>query len=381
MLPRMNNSPRDYALIGHLDSFARYRWFFSQLRETDKEALSDAELRSYINAMPPSRVAEIYPVEGALGRSVRGCYIDCYFDPESLEDLSYMRLALRKVKKACELAARLGVGIVSLGGFTSILGELSKESHPLVIGRTSFTTGNTLTCYATLQGIIEMTGRRGRNIEDARVLVIGATGDIGSGCTRWLNGRVRHLDLIARDLNRLEEFVGSLPSTRTAIKTHQDLTPAASKADIVIAVANTLSNVFDPSIFDPGAVICDVGYPKNFKTQNGSDGPVIFYGGMVRGPGEGKVDPSFLMEELYPDLDVIQGCLAEAALLAMAGRMEPFSYGRGNITPEKIDEIGSLFRAQGFSVARPHNEHGYLYPEDSVAPYAKEERFYTTPVI
>lgn len=376
----MNNCSRNYALIGHLDSFARYRWFFNQLRETDKESLSDTELRSYINAMPPSRVAEIYPVEGSLGRSVRGCYIDCYFDPESLNDLSYMRLALRKVKKGCELAARLGVGIVSLGGFTSILGELSRESHPLVIDQTAFTTGNTLTCYATLQGTIEMVERRGRNLEEERVLIIGATGDIGSGCTRWLNGRVRRLDLVARDFNRLERFIDDLPSTKTLIKAHRDINSIASQADIVIAVANTLSNVFDPSIFDPQAIICDVGYPKNFKTRSKSGGPIIFYGGMIKGPGEGKVEPSFLMNELYPDLDVIQGCLGEAPLLAMADRMEPFSYGRGNITPEKIDEIGALARAHGFSVAPPHNDNGYLYPEDLPISKMKEERFYTNTI-
>ena len=360
----MPNSHRDYALIGHLDSFARYRWLFDQLREPDSKPMEDEQLRAYIRAMPPSRVAEILPVEGVRGGPLRGCYIDCYFDPTSLNDPHEMRVALSKVMKGCELAARLGVGVASLGGFTSILGELSRSSGPLIIDRTAFTTGNTLTCYAVLNGTRQMAERRSIDFAGARVLVIGASGDIGSGCTRWLNGRVAHLDLVAQNFRRLQRFMASLPETRTTIEAHEDVRAPARSADIVIGVASTFSCVFDPRIFAPKAIICDVGYPNNFKSIDSCDGPIVFRGGMIRAPAVSDIEPGFFMSELYPNSDIIQGCLAEAPLLALARRREPFSHGRGNITPEKIDEIGSLAKDYGFSVAPPYSAHGYLYPEE-----------------
>src|SRR5688572_21834043 len=122
---------RDYALIGHLDSFEKYRWLFTRLREEGKteelEGISDELLASYLRGMPPSRAAEILPAKGKVGDPVTGCYIECYFNPEELDDAGARNRAMRKVEKACQVAARLGVKVASLGGFTSILGELSRD--------------------------------------------------------------------------------------------------------------------------------------------------------------------------------------------------------------------------------------------------------------
>jgi hypothetical protein len=52
-----------------------------------------------------------------------------------------------------------------------------------------------------------------------------------------------------------------------------------------------------------------------------------------------------------PTLNVIYGCFAEAIILALEKRYENFSFGRGNIIPEKIDEIRSLGRIHGFEVS------------------------------
>jgi fatty aldehyde-generating acyl-ACP reductase len=374
---------RDFALLGHLDSLARYHWFFGKLRgvgqtrlsaeqvrlprdpgpnRVGQEMLSEKELEPYLKGMPPSRVAEILPVRGARGEEVRGCYIDCYFNPADLADPAKQKHAIRKVEQGCELAARLGVRIVSLGGFTSILGELSRPITQ--IDNTIFTTGNTLTTYSIVKTAEDVAARTGLELASARVVVIGASGDIGSGVSRWFNGRVGRLDLLARNVRRLDRFAETLPETQTAVFCFgEDALPSiAPHADICISVASTFSAAFDPSMFSNRAIICDAGYPKNVRVKDGA-GPLVFHGGMMRLPAVPKMEPGDLMEEIYPFSDVSHGCLAEGVLLAMARRHEPFSQGRGNITPERIAELGALAEDFGFTPAPAYNSHGLLFEE------------------
>ena len=52
-----------------------------------------------------------------------------------------------------------------------------------------------------------------------------------------------------------------------------------------------------------------------------------------------------------PDSGVIYGCFAEAIILSLEKRYENFSFGRGLITIEKIDEIRQLGLKHGFKVS------------------------------
>ena len=45
------------------------------------------------------------------------------------------------------------------------------------------------------------------------------------------------------------------------------------------------------------------------------------------------------------------GCFCEVIILALEHRFENFSYGRGNITLEKIDEMRQLAVKHGFELA------------------------------
>jgi fatty aldehyde-generating acyl-ACP reductase len=373
----MSSSPRDFALIGHLDSFARYRWFFDKLRAKERAPIEPDDLRNYLDGMPASRAGEIPEFVDRRGNLQRGCYIDCYFEPERLGEPGYQRRAIRKVRAGCELAAKLPVKVAALGGFTSILGELSSE--PLSrIGDTYFTTGNTLTCWAVLQGALDVAKRVGITPKDARVLVIGASGDIGTGCVRWLNGRVRHLDLVARTLPRLQKLAAGLTPTRTSVSFGDDVSSAAPEADIVISVASTLKGSFDVAQFRSHAVIADAGYPKNVVVRAEAGGPAIFHAGMMQLPVRVETDPDWLRTEVYPRENAIHGCLAEGFVLAMSRRYEPYSSGRGNITPERIDEIGGLALDLGFGLAEHFNAAGPLFatpPKASSADLAVSECF------
>ncbi len=75
--------------------------------------------------------------------------------------------------------------IVSLGGFSSILLEGRMDilpAHP----ETAFTTGNTLTVALIVRGIERALDLGGRELRESNVLIVGASGDVGSGCARYL---------------------------------------------------------------------------------------------------------------------------------------------------------------------------------------------------
>jgi len=49
-----------------------------------------------------------------------------------------------------------------------------------------------------------------------------------------------------------------------------------------------------------------------------------------------------------PSPDVCYGCFCEVIILALERRFENYSYGRGNITLEKMDEIRKMAYKHGF---------------------------------
>ena len=66
----------------------------------------------------------------------------------------------------------------------------------------------------------------------------------------------------------------------------------------------------------------------------------------------------------HPFPDVVHGCLLEGMALALEGRFEPFSQGRGHITPERVEEIEEIAARHGIYLAPLYNADGPL--EDSL---------------
>ena len=101
--------------------------------------------------------------------------------------------------------------MVSLGGFSSILIEGNFDQLPPG-DHTVFTTGNTLTVAFIVQGIEKMCAQQGRDLRRSTLLVVGATGDVGSGCVRCLAPKVRRVLLYARNAERLRRLAAELES-------------------------------------------------------------------------------------------------------------------------------------------------------------------------
>ena len=343
----------DFALIVHPDSWSTAAAVMSALRGPQRPPIPMEDLRQILPWIPPRPVSRIN-VASSQGRHTRGTYIDTFIPPDRLEG-KFLRENLARVREAAECAVREGARIVALGGFSSILLEGRTDFLPAHSG-TSFTTGNTLTVALIIRGIERAVELAGRRLSDLRVLVIGASGDVGSGCARYLAPQVRQLLLCARNPERLRRFATEFSGLSRSVDADCDLSRLAAKADVVICAASTTSPLDLPTLRSD-AIVCDAGYPKNLLPR---DGGTTFFGGFGQAC-DIKLDPDLLgIIYPYPVANIAHGCLLEAIALALENRFEPFSQGRGQIVPERVAEIWQIAQRHGIGLPPLFNSEGLV---------------------
>ncbi|WP_320674337.1 long-chain acyl-[acyl-carrier-protein] reductase [Prochlorococcus sp. MIT 1341] len=332
-----------FGLIGHSTSFEDAR---RKAHDLGYDHIAKGDLDVWCSA--PPQLVEHVEVESAVGKKITGAYIDSCFVPEML---SRFKTARRKVLNAMELAQKKGIDISALGGFTSIIFEnfnLLQHQHvrSTMLDWKRFTTGNTHTAWVICRQL-EINGPLlGIDLANARVAVVGATGDIGSAVCRWLANRtgVKELSLVARQKEPLMKLRSELHGGEI-----ESLEEALPKADAVVWVASLPKTLeIDSKSLKSPCLMIDGGYPKNLGVKFSGSGVHILNGGIV----EFFKDIGWSMMELA-EMDKPQrqmfACFAEAMLLEFEDCYTNFSWGRNNITLEKMDFIGEASVKHGFS--------------------------------
>lgn len=344
-----------FALIGHLDSWEKTAAVVRSLRGADRGPISARDVREIVPFLPPRTVCRV-TVFSRDGSRAQGVYVDAFLSPDRLEE-GAPREKIHRIREAASYARREGAPVAALGGFSSIVLEGNVDLLP-DHDDVAFTTGNTLTVAYIVKAVERACALAGRPLRSQRILILGATGDVGSGCARYLLLRAGGLLLCARNAHRLRRLQRSLASGSAAVSISTEPEEFLPEADFVIAAASLSSPRFSLRSVRPDAIVCDAGYPKNILTE-GDSGPVVFFGGMGQALGGLRLDPD-LMSVLapHPAPNVVQGCLLEGMLLALEGRFESYSRGRGNISPERVDEIWALAEKHGFVLAPFFNDEG-----------------------
>ncbi len=229
----------------------------------------------------------------------------------------------RRLDQAVRDAAAQGAQIVGLGAFTKVVGDAGVT----VARRASIpvTTGNSLTIAATLE-TAKLTARRmgWADLSHAKAMVVGATGSIGSVCSRLLAAAVRDVVLVSIEPDRLtalkQKILEETPGAHVELGTTTKRW--VGDCDLIVTATSAFGQrVLDVSQCKPGAVILDVALPPDISAEEAATRPdvLVVESGEVLIPG--PVEFSF-------DIGLPQGvayaCLAEAALLAMEGRFESF---------------------------------------------------------
>ncbi|MEI6828341.1 MAG: long-chain acyl-[acyl-carrier-protein] reductase [Synechococcaceae cyanobacterium ELA445] len=331
-----------FGLIGHSSSFEEARL---KARTLGYEEYADGDLDMWCSA--PPQLLETIQVTSATGATIEGSYIDSCFVPEML---SRFKTARRKVLNAMELAQKSGLDITALGGFTSIIFENFKLLQFQQIRSTTlqwerFTTGNTHTAWVICQQVEANAPMVGIDLSQAKVAVVGATGDIGSAVCRWLRHRtgVAELLLVARQAQPLLDLQQELGGGRIL-----ELQEALGQADVVVWVASLPQTLaIDAERLPKPCLMIDGGYPKNLDTKVAGGGVHVLKGGIV----EFWQDIGWKMMEVA-EMDKPQrqlfACFAEAMLLDFEGLHTNFSWGRNNISLATMERIGEASLRHGF---------------------------------
>jgi len=356
----------DFALIGHQESWRAAADVIGVLRGPEHAPLPDDEIKDILPWIPPRTVCHV-DIASTAGEQAHGLYIDSFIPPDRLE-AAYVHENIARVRKAAACAIKAGAKIVSLGGFSSILIESNFHQLP-ERHHTVFTSGNTLTVAFIVQGIKRMCALEGRDLSRSTLLVVGATGDVGSGCARCLAPLVKCVLLNARNIERLRRLAVDMRAD--AENVHQadglqveiatDLQQFSGEADLVICAASLPSPSLLLGRIAPDAIVCDAGYPKNLSPSAEMPGAKVFFGGLGQITGGMRFSPDFDgILNRHPFPDVVHGCLLEGMALALERRFEPFSQGRGFITKLRVDEMEKLAARHGIHLAPLYNADGPL---------------------
>jgi fatty aldehyde-generating acyl-ACP reductase len=356
----------DFALIGHQESWRAAADVLAVLRGPDCMPLPDDEIKDILPWIPPRAVCHV-DVGSILrtksgGRRAHGLYIDSFIPPDRLE-AAYVHENIARVREAAACAIQAGAKVVSLGGFSSILIEGNFDQLP-ERRDTVFTTGNTLTVAFVVQGIQKMCAMEGRDLQRSTLLIVGATGDVGSGCARCLAPLVSRMQLSARNVERLRRLAAELQADGVEVEIAANFQPFSAEADVVICAASLASPSLLLGRIAPDAIVCDAGYPKNLSPSAHMPEAKVFFGGLGQFTGGLKFTPDFHgILNRHPFPDVVHGCLLEGMALALEGRFEAFSQGRGFITPARVDEIEAIAARHGIYLAPLYNADGPVEDE------------------
>jgi len=310
-----------------------------------------------VSHFPCYKASEITGVVSPYAKT-EGWFIICPLTSRQMLELPE-EYVLSRIIEAGKVAEKLGADIVGLGAMTSVVGDAGiTVAKNLGIAVTS---GNSYTVAMAIEGTRKAADIMGIDIKNAEVVVLGATGSIGSVCARILAEEAGSLTLVAPQRSQLERLAYEiLHESGVAVRITTNNKDALRNADIVVTVTSALETVIEPQDLKKGAVVCDVARPRDVSVKVASERPdvLVIEGGVVEVPG----DVEFNFNFGFPP-KTAYACMAETMILALEGRIENYSLGR-NLTVSQVKEIARLGRKHGFKLAGLRSFERALTPED-----------------
>jgi predicted amino acid dehydrogenase len=330
-----------------------YRW---------TRLLPDSLVEAVAARMPPRYLSRMTGGRSlANGQRIEGFLFTLGATPRQImgngEQFTY-----RKLLQVAKMAEEKGARILGLGAFTKVVGDAG-----ITVAREAaipVTSGNSLTVAATLEAAKQAVIRMGtRDLTRGRAMIVGATGAIGSVCSRLIAAAIRDVVLVSIEPDRLAALKRTIEEETPGaqVVTATESRELIGECDLVVTATSAFGQrVIDISRCKPGAVICDVALPCDIGAAEAALRPdvLVVESGEVVIPG--PVD-------FHYDIGLPPGtayaCLAESALLAMEGRFEDYTLGR-NIEIGRVKEAYRLFQKHGFRIAGLRSFGRYVTDEE-----------------
>jgi predicted amino acid dehydrogenase len=301
---------------------------------------------------PPFTYSHVTGITSPTGAEAEGWLISVGGTPKELmahsPEFTYSRLI-----SAADTARKLGAQIMGLGAFTKVVGDAGvtvarRASLPVTTGNSYSASGALWAAHEAMRQLdIAEFDDRGRI--KGKVMVIGATGAIGSVCARLLALSSDELWLVSPESAKLLALKHDLERSHPRAAIHVAATPGEHLAEmdlIVTATSGAGKRVLDIMQVKPGCVITDVARPLDLSAADVAKRPdvLVVESGEIELPGDVK------MKNIGLPPGVAYACLAETVVLALEGRFETFTVGR-NIEWEKVKEIYQLGLKHGMKLA------------------------------
>jgi fatty aldehyde-generating acyl-ACP reductase len=306
--------------------------------------LTEQQIDFFCTFWPPLTISHIEGIRSLDNhRELTGWFVAVPFTPRRMLSLP-VKTVYDKIIHTGRLAERLGARILGLGAFTSVVGDAG-----ITIARhldIPVTTGDSYTVSIAVQTIREAGRLMGIDLRQATTAVVGATGSIGSACSRLLAHETGRLILIGRRQPALETVRERCEAGSARLETAADLGPLR-EADLILSVSSAVGAIIEPQHLKPGAVVCDVARPRDVSRAviAHRDDVLVIEGGMVEVPGpvDFHFDFGFPPGKAY-------ACMAETMALAMEGRYENYTLGK-NIEVARVREIERIAARHGFRLS------------------------------
>jgi predicted amino acid dehydrogenase len=343
------------------DDIARY--------EPGAKGKGEPILRKIMEWMPPYAAVHVTGVRAPDGRETQGWFVAAPLLPQQLIDFPREEV-YRRVLGAIEIGARLGAQVAGLGAFTGVVGDAGitiNERAPIPV-----TTGNSLTIAAGVQSLFRGALEMGIDPASSSAAVIGATGSIGAACVQLIAPKVKRIVLVARNETRLRKFHESVAATLPCPSEYTtDLSSAVRSARLILTATTSTQDVIEPEDLQTGAVVCELSLPHDVSRRVAQQRPdvLVVEGGNMVVPGSPRFER---VREPGTDFDLnlpphtALACMSETMILALEGRLEPFTLGRG-ISLERIVEISEMAERCGFTLADMRAFDAAITPEKLAA--------------
>lgn len=297
-----------------------------------------------IRLIPPIKISDITGIQSQYGQA-EGLFVACPLTSRQMVELpeSYV---LRRIINTGKYAEKLGAKVLGLGAMTSVVGDAGITVEKSL--KIPVTTGNSYTVYTALEGTKKAAKIMGVDWKKAEIVVIGATGSIGSICAKMLSCDCKFLTLVARDERKLEKLARQIYyETGLAVRIDTEIKKVLHQADIIIAVSSAVDTLIDAKDLKEGAIVCDVARPRSVSKRVAElrEDVLVIEGGLVEIPG----DVDFNFNFGYPP-KLALACMAETIILALEKRWESYTLGR-ELTYKQVEEMGNMAQKHGFKLA------------------------------
>jgi len=314
---------------------------------------------------PPFTYSHVTGIVSPTGAEAEGWLISVGGTPKELmahsPEFTYARLLA-----AAETAKKLGAQVMGLGAFTKVVGDagvtVAKQSVlPITTGNSYSASGALWAAHDALSqlGLTEL-DEKGRI--KGKVMVVGASGAIGSVCARLLALSSDEVWLVSPESAKLLSLKHDIERGNPRAKIYVAATPHEHLGEmdlIVTATSGAGKRILDIMEVKPGCVITDVARPLDLSAADVARRPdvLVVESGEITLPGD-----DVKMKNIGLPKGVAYACLAETVVLALEGRYETFTVGR-NIEWEKVKEIYKLGLKHGMKLATISGVNGVFTAE------------------